>query len=109
MVYKTSKKINLSSLLRPENYFTALDNFIKNPRNYNPIFQYRFPDQSILDDIEDEIKRLNDTCLQVQKDNSAIASLYFEKLDEMYNKLQLVRAYKDEKTQDIIEYNQRLF
>lgn len=109
LVYKTSKKINLSSLLRPENYFTALDNFIKNPRNYNPIFQYHFPDQSVLDDIEDEIKWLNDACLWVQKNNSAIASLYFEKLEEMHNKLELVRAYKDEKLQDIIQYNQRLF
>jgi hypothetical protein len=101
--------MNLSSLLRPENYFTALDNFIKNPTNYNPIFQYRFPDQSILEDIEDEIKCLNDACLLIQKNNTAIASLYFEKLEEMSNKLQLVRAYKDENLPDIVQYNQLLF
>lgn len=57
-VYRVGKKINLSSLLHPENYFASLDTFIKNPKEYNPIFFYRYPTDTKLTIIESTIMNL---------------------------------------------------
>lgn len=58
MVHRLSKKVNLSSLLKPDNYFEALDEYLDQPRGYNPIFSYHFlsPERALV--IRDEIDRL---------------------------------------------------
>lgn len=53
-----SKKVNLSSLLRPQNYEQELDMFVKNPFQYNPIFSYRFSAVGKFDEYEQELARL---------------------------------------------------
>lgn len=57
-VYRVGKKINLSSLLKPDNYFALLDAFIANPKEYNPVFQYHFPSSEKIDSIRNVLDEL---------------------------------------------------
>ncbi len=41
---KLNKRLNLTARLRPVNYFNELDRFISEKGNYNPTFEYRFPE-----------------------------------------------------------------
>ena len=62
-VYRISRKINLSSLLKPENYFALLDEFIANPVGFNPVFCYRFPDEKKIEFLKDSLDLLMEKAL----------------------------------------------
>jgi hypothetical protein len=108
-VYRISKKINLSSLLKPDNYFALLDEFIKNPIDYNPVFQYHFPNNEKIDSIKDSIKNLTKKAYEFKSLGFIIAELYIEKINEIENKLFLVEAYKNENFEKISFFNSVLF
>ncbi len=108
-VYRTSKKINLSSLLKPDNYFVILDEFIKNPHGYNPIFQYHFPNDDKIESLHESLRNLTRKAYEFKSSGFIIADLYLEKIEEIKNKLSLVRAYKDEDFSSILHYNTLLF
>lgn len=108
-VYRTSKKINLSSLLKPDNYFALLDEFIKNPHGYNPVFQYHFPNDAKIEFIKDSLRTLTKKAYEFKSLGFIIADLFIEKIEEMENKLSLVEAYKNEDFERILHYNTILF
>jgi len=108
-VYKIGKKINLSSLLRPDNYFSLLDTFIRNPYGFNPVFTYHFPSNEKIESIRDTLKKLTEKSYQFESQQSLIALLYREKLMEIESKLWLVEAYKNENFEDIKYFNTLLF
>jgi alpha-L-glutamate ligase-like protein len=108
-VYRASKKVNLSSLLKPNNYFVALDEFIRSPWDYNPVFEYHFPSDEKILALKEDLKHLFERGYSMKQKGSSIAELYIEKLTEIENKIFLVEAYKSENFEKITRYNEFLF
>lgn len=108
-VYRIGKKVNLSSLLKPDNYFALLDTFIANPKGYNPVFQYHFPSSEKIESIRNTIDELEGKSQKMKQSGLAIADLYTEKLSEIGLKLSLVEAYKHEDFSSIARINSSLF
>lgn len=108
-MYNLHKKLNLTALLRPQNYQSELEKFLQNPFQYNPIFSYKFPNhetqkeiEMLFDDLENEIHTLGASEFIFQK-------LYREKLSELKDRLLLVTGYRDENYEQIAEANRKLF
>lgn len=108
-VYRIGKKVNLSPILRPDNYFAALDAFIQDPHGYNPVFSYRFPSQEKLDSIRNALGRLTDTAHAFRQSGMPIADLYIEKLSENGAKLGLIEACRNEDIERVRHFNSLLF
>lgn len=108
-VYRVWKKLNLSSLLKPDNYFFLLDRFIQNPIWFNPVFEYHFPSKERIDSIRNTLWELINTANNLKQSGHIIADLYLEKLSENQSKLWLIEAYKNEDYEKIQLYNSLLF
>lgn len=108
-VHKIGKKINLSSLLKPDNYFSLLDVFIRNPHGYNPVFSYHFPSDEKIVSIRNILTELTEKSYQFKQKEALIGSLYREKLMEIESKLWLIVAYKNENFEKIEHFNTELF
>lgn len=109
MVYRLSRKVNLSSLLKPDNYFMALDAYIADPHGYNPVFAYRFPDDRKIQSLREAAQPIREKIVQLESGNIGLARLYSEKLDEIGEKISLVEAYREEDYPSIKKYNDALF
>ncbi|MDD3262712.1 MAG: DUF1704 domain-containing protein [Candidatus Absconditabacteria bacterium] len=103
---KLSKRLNLSSKLRPTNYFNELDNFITRKGNYNPIFQYKQPTKEKLLETKIELEKLQERTDKIQ---SPMKHLFLEKIDELLNKQNLLQAYIKQDFKNIALYNEKLF
>lgn len=66
-VYRIGKKINLSSLLKPDNYFSLLDAFIRNPHGFNPVFKYHFPSNERIESIRSTLKTLAEKSISLEQ------------------------------------------
>lgn len=86
-VYKVGKKINLSSLLKPDNYSSLLDAFIRNPYEFNPIFTYHFPNDEKIQSMRDTLVELTEKSYQFEQQESLLVKLYREKIAEIQSKL----------------------
>jgi len=105
-INKISKKLNLSAKLRPTNYFNELDKFITLHGNYNPIFAYKRTSQDNIKKTNDELKKIK---TKITKFESPIKQIFLEKIEELTNKLLLIKAYKEQNLKDIETYNAILF
>lgn len=108
-VYRLSRKINLSSLLKPENSFSEFDAYVRAGSGYNPVFHYNFPDRTKTDMLLESTEKLVLQANALTDTGHPIAPLYREKLDEIRDKIGLVSAYRDEDFAKIREQNHRLF
>lgn len=105
-----SLKLSLWSILKPLNYFDELDNFLTWHGNYNPKFVYKWPDDLKLQQLEDELN-------QIQEKNfsnelwlkSKFAYLFKEKIEELFYRIKLIRAYKSQDYDNILNYNHYLY
>lgn len=105
-VEKLNKKLNLSSRLRPLNYFSELDKFITLQGKYNPIFKYKWPEEPKLIQIKEEINKLE---IQLKKLKSPFAKLFIEKLEELELRRNLILAYTRQDFENIATYNKKIF
>lgn len=108
-IYNLSKKLNFSSIFRPRNYESELENFLKNPYEYNPFFEYNFPSDAVFSEIG-----LLETDLQAEiesiKDSDPVFyAIFSEKLSELIVKKNLVLAYKAQDFEKIFENNEKLY
>jgi len=101
-----SKRLNLSAKLRPTNYFNELDNFITRKGNYNPVFQYKRPNQERLLETKNELEKLQE---KTDKLESRMKHLFLEKTNELINKQNLLEAYIKQDHKNIALYNEELF
>lgn len=88
-----AKKLELSRLLRPDNFLAQLDEFLARGGEYNPDFKYGWPSAQELSAVRDE---LADVRAQFGGDDpvtSPAARLFVEKLDELDARADLVAAY----------------
>ncbi len=105
-IEKLNKKLNLSSRLRPLNYFSELDKFITLHGKYNPIFKYKRPEEQKLLQTRDEMIKLQE---QLNKLKSPFKQLFLEKLEELELRRNLILAYSKQDLHNIAVYNKKLF
>lgn len=104
-----NKQLNLSKLLKPINYLDEFDKFVAKSGNYNPQFLYNFPTYKNLRSIEEELKQIDIKYRQKDYFESDFAQLFFDKIDELYHKINLIRAYKKQDLKNIEYYNILIF
>ena len=105
-IEKLNKRLNLSSKLRPVNYFSELDKFITLYGKYNPIFKYKRPEEQRLLQTKEEIIKLHE---QLNKLKSPFIQLFLEKLEELESRRKLILAYTQQDFDQIALYNRKLF
>ena len=105
-IEKLNKRLNLSSRLRPLNYFAELDKFITLHGKYNPIFTYKWPKEEKLIEAKNEIEKLQK---QLTKLQSPFTTLFVDKLEELELRRNLILAYSKQDFENIALYNRKLF
>ncbi|MFA6255697.1 MAG: tyrosine/phenylalanine carboxypeptidase domain-containing protein [Candidatus Absconditabacterales bacterium] len=105
-IEKLNKRLNLSSRLRPLNYFSELDKFITLHGKYNPIFKYKRPEEQKLIQTKEEIIKLQE---QLKKLKSVFKNVFLEKLEELELRRNLILAYSKQDFDNIALYNRKLF
>jgi len=109
-LFKISKMLNLSRILKPTNYLEQLDNFITRNGQYNPTFRYNRPSEKKLHSIYRQLNRLRDTYFDYSIGlRSGFANLFADKINELLYKHQLIVAYRNQAYDDILLANQKLF
>ncbi len=105
-----SKKLNISRIVKPLNYMEELDNFITWWWNYNPKFEYKYPTDNKIEQIEEEIKNIEDRYFDIKEwYKSWLFNIFLDKLKENKYKLELVKAYKKQDFKLIWKYNELLY
>lgn len=109
-IWKVDKKISLSSVLKPQNFFDELNKFIEMNWAYNPIFEYDFPTWEKIKELENEILMLKNSYFKKWLEfKSLFSKLFIEKLNELDLKINLIKAYKDQDYVKINKFNLLLF
>ncbi len=104
-IHKIHQKLNLTKILYPVNYLDELDNFITWGGNYNPKFKYNRPEDEKLNALETELFNLRDKYFGQIPLKSKFSSIFDEKIEELLVRINLIRAYKRQKYDDILKYN----
>lgn len=106
---KISKILNTSRILKPTNFLEELDSFITHQWNYNPVFKYRWPSDSKLQEVATQLDRLQEKYFGHNGLQSDFAKLFSEKIDELHKKLTLIQAYKKQNFPSILQANKALY
>lgn len=104
-----NKQLNLSKILKPTNYIDEFDKFVALQGKYSPQFTYDFPTYKTLRVLKDELQQLDLKYRQKDYFASPFASLFFEKIEELEQRIALIRAYKKQDLTQIDHYNKLLF
>ena len=104
-----NRQLNLAQILKPSNYLDEFDKFVSLHGEYNPQFIYNFPTYKELHSLTEQIKELDIKYRQKEYFDSLFSNLFFEKLDEMQIKINLIKAYKKQDFSLINHYNKLLF
>lgn len=105
---RLSKRLSLSPILKPRNYFNELDNFIFHKGRYNPNFVYNWPNTNKIETIKTEMENINKDLENIDI-KSWFKNLFLGKLKELEIKMNLIIAYKEQNYKNIQQYNQMLF
>ncbi len=109
-LFKLSKLLNLSRILKPTNYLEELDNFITWNGHYNPKFTYNRPSDKKLHSIYQQINRLKEKYFDYSSwMKSPFSIIFLNKANELLKKHALLVAYKKQKYSEILESNKALF
>ncbi len=109
-IVKLDKKVSITNSIKPINFLEQLDKFIEMKWKYNPNFEYNFISDNKIETIELEIISLKETYFKKDLElKSVFANIFLEKIDEISNKLNLIKAYKSQKFEDIEKYNIKLY
>ncbi|MBP6921684.1 DUF1704 domain-containing protein, partial [Candidatus Gracilibacteria bacterium] len=108
-LYKMGKKVNLSYFLKPINYYQELDSFISSQGLHNPVFQYDFPEKAFFEKFTADAQVVRDSIASIEAGYSALSQLFFEKLDELEYKSELLRGFSRENPAAIRTANNALF
>ena len=104
-----AKKLELSRLLRPENFLAQLDEFLARGGDYDPDFRYGWPAPSETEALRQEMDALRAEFGGDDPVTSPAARLFLEKLDELSARADLVDAYRDGDPAASARANRRLF
>lgn len=105
-LFKISKKLNLSRIMKPTNYLEELDVFVTQHGAYNPKFIYKWPSRQRLDKILTEIRQIEQEYFgDMPVFKSPFAQLFFDKIQELIRKHAYVLAYSKQNYSAIHDAN----
>ncbi len=104
-----NKQLNLAQILKPTNYLDEFDKFVSNNGDYNPQFTYNFPKYKELNNLQDQLKELDTKYRVKEYFDSTFAQVFFNKIEELQLKINLIKAYKKQDFWLIHKYNIELF
>jgi len=102
-------KFSLLKRLFPVNYLHEFDAFVSHKGKYNPTFSYNFPTFKEITLWKSRLQQLRDEHKGSRALQSPFAQLFYEKFDEIDDKLTLMYAYKKQDHTLIRQYNEKLF
>jgi len=102
-------KFSLLRRLFPVNYLQEFDTFVSHRGKYNPTFSYNFPTFKEITLRKSQLQQLRDEHKGSRALQSPFAQLFYEKFDEVDDKLNLMYAYKKQDHALIHQYNEKLF
>ncbi len=108
-IHDITKTISISTILKPSNYLDEFDKFITRRGKYNPQFTYAFPSNKKINEREYNLKKLRETHKWGQLLKSPFVVLFYEKILETFNKIELVKAYKNQEFEEIEKNNKLLY
>ncbi len=109
-IHSLGRNFTLLNKLKPINYLDELDRFIAHKWNYNPQFEYKYPEiKQILSDREEllNLKRKYFESGMIFK--SEFIKIFEEKIEELLIKSQLIEAYTKQDFTNIHKYNILLY
>lgn len=104
-----SRELNLSSYLKPSNYLDELDQFVAHKWNYNPIFKYKWPRNDKLSQLEKSLDDMRWKYFWQFRLKSPMSRIFEDKIEELSNKLNLLKSYKKQDFESISKYNLLLY
>jgi len=107
-ISKIGKKLILSKILKPTNYLEQLDKFIIKNGKYNPIFEYKWPENKEIDDLQEALLKIKNELEKNSYDNK-LSKLFLNKIQDLLYRSNLIKAYKNKNYKNILLYNQKLF
>ena len=108
-LYEIDAHLPLSKILFPTNYLDQFDKFISHNGKYNPVFSYNFPSFKEITAWKTELQQLQDEHKGSRALKSKFAQLFYDKFEDIDNKIELIHAYKKQDFDKILLYNQKLF
>ena len=107
-ISKISKKVLLSSILKPINYIEEWDKFLQNNGKHNPKFKYNRPDDEVLQTLVKNLISMQDE-LNEKKYDPNFTKLFLNKIEELLYRANLINAYKKKDYKNILLYNEKLY
>jgi hypothetical protein len=108
-LHDIAKHLPLLKILFPTNYLDEFDKFVSHRWKYNPTFAYNFPTYKEITAWKSALKELRDEHSGPRKLQSRFAKLFYDKFDEVEDKINLIYAYKKQDYTLIRQYNEKLF
>ncbi|PID83947.1 hypothetical protein CSB09_03465 [Candidatus Gracilibacteria bacterium] len=103
------KKISISRVLRPINYFQEQDNFLADPFYYNPNFEYKRYTPKQIEIFKEGIKKVHEQLQERNIQSEPLFPLYEEKLREIEERLFFIEAYQMQDYPKMQQANRYLF
>jgi hypothetical protein len=107
-ISKIWKKLILAKILKPINYFEELDKFILKNWKYNPIFNYKRPEREKLDELTNNLLNIKDE-INKKNYNKKFSKLFDNKIEDLFCRINLIKAYKSKDYKNILLYNEKLY
>jgi len=95
------KRLIISKYFTPINLKEEKEKFISSKWEYIPMFNYR--------KIEIDLDKIYKELESVEIKDIPLASIYSKKKDEIFNKINLIKAFKEENYKDITFYSKKIF
>lgn len=98
---RIDKKLLMLKYITPTNIDSERQKFIEKSGDYIPKFEYR--------EIPFDIEELEHELKLIEIPDIPLSGLYDKKQQEIYNKLQFFRAFRDQDTSDMTLYSKKIF
>ncbi len=91
-ISEISRKLNVTGILRPKNYYEELDAFIAANGEYDPYFRYDLPSPETLAGYWNTLEANEDTVRKNLKSSARLANAFIEKIRELKIRIELIEA-----------------
>lgn len=108
-ISELSKKLNVTAILRPKNYYEELDAFIAANGEYDPFFRYDLPSPETLSTLWSSLESCEETIRKHLKSSKRLANAYVEKIRELKIRIELVESVAKQDFSSLLEANVALY
>lgn len=108
-VSEISRKLNVTGILRPKNYYEELDAFIASNGSYDPFFRYDLPSPETLSNYWKSLEAAEETVRKRLRSSARLANAYVEKIRELKIRIELVEAVAKQDFAGLFEANTALY